>query len=256
MESLFRYVTPPGPCGYLPDQTWRFEHEIVGALSPAEYLDRLRRGWRRFGHLLFRPVCAHCTACRSLRVDVARFRPNRSQRRNRRLNERAVRLTAGHPSVTRAKLELYDRYHAYQTDAKGWPAHAPKDAGEYRDAFIDNPIPVEEWSYTLDGRLVGVGYVDRLPGGLSAIYFYYDPAERHRGLGTWNVQCAIDRAAALGLPHVYLGYYVPGSASLAYKASFAPNEVLGPDGRWRELAAGPSGDGPGHEPEDRRPGPG
>ena len=167
---------------------------------------------------------------------MARFRPNRSQRRNRNLNQRQVRLTIGQPSLTRQKLDLYDRYHAFQTEAKGWPDHGPKDADDYRDTFTANPVPVEEWQYTLAGRLVGVGYVDRLPEGLSAIYFFYDPAERHRGLGTWNVLSVIERAAAFRLPYVYLGYHVPGSASLEYKANFAPNETLGPDGVWRPFA--------------------
>ncbi len=235
MISLLSYETSPGPCGYLAGQTWRFENEYVAALSPAEYEERLRQGWRRFGHLLFRPACRTCTACRSLRVDVARFRPNRSQRRNRKLNEGTIRLSIGPPAITRQKLELYDRFHAHQAIAKGWPDHGPKDAAGYRNSFTVNPMPVEEWRYTLAGRLVGVGYVDRLPAGLSAIYFFYDPADRDRGLGTWNVLTLIARAADLKLPHVYLGYHVAGSASLEYKANFAPNEVLGTDGVWRLL---------------------
>jgi leucyl-tRNA---protein transferase len=234
MISLFQYETPPGPCGYLPGQTWRYEHEVVAALSPAEYDERLRQGWRRFGHLLFRPACPACTACRSLRVDVARFRPNRSQRRNRKLNAGVVRLEIGQPVVSRESLELYDRYHTYQAATKGWPDHGPKDVAEYRDSFVDNPLPAEECRYTLDGRLVGVGYVDRVPGGLSAIYFFYEPFERVRGLGTWNVLSIIDRAANLRLPYVYLGYHVAAAESLAYKASFAPNQVLESDGAWRD----------------------
>jgi arginine-tRNA-protein transferase len=233
MISLLRYETPPGPCGYLPHQAWRYEHELVAALTPAEYEERLGQGWRHFGHLMFRPICPACTACRSLRVDVARFRPNRSQRRNRALNERAVRLSIGRPTLTRQKLELYDRYHVHQSAAKGWPDQGPKDPADYRDSFATNPVPVEEWRYTLDGRLVGVGYVDRLPASLSAIYFFYDPAERDRGLGTWNVLSTIERAADLGLVHVYLGYHVAGSQSLEYKANFAPNEARDADGTWR-----------------------
>lgn len=233
MISLLSYETPPGPCGYLPGQTGQFEHEYVAALTPAEYEQRLREGWRRFGHLLFRPTCRQCKACQSLRVDVARFRPNRSQRRNRKLNEEAIRLTIGSPAATREKLELYDRFHAYQAIAKGWPDHGPKDGAGYRDSFTVNPMPVEEWRFTLANRLVGVGYVDRLPAALSAIYFFYEPAERDRGLGTWNVLSVIDRASELRLPHVYLGYYVAGSASLEYKANFAPNETLDKDGVWK-----------------------
>jgi arginine-tRNA-protein transferase len=236
MLSLVRYETPPAPCEYLPGQTWQYEHEFVATLTPAEYEERLLGGWRRFGHLLFRPKCPACAACQSLRVDVMNFRPNRSQRRNRKLNERTVRLTIGPPNVTRQKLDLYDRYHAYQAAAKGWPHHDPKGAADYRDSFAANPLATEEWRYSHCGRLVGVGYVDRVPAGLSAIYFFYDPAERDRGLGTWNVLSVVDRAAALRLRYVYLGYHVAGSASLEYKAGFVPNETRNPDGIWRSFA--------------------
>lgn len=233
MESLFRFIASPGPCGYLPGQTWQLEYEMVSALTPAEYSQRLVQGWRRFGHVLFRPKCPSCTACRSLRVEVARFRPNRSQRRNRARNEGEVQLRIGEPAVTPAKLELYDRYHAFQAGHKGWPDSTSKDAVEYGETFVRNPFPTEEWRYALGRRLVGVGYVDVLPEGLSAIYFYYDPDERDRGLGTWNVLSVIQRAADRGLPYVYLGYYVEGCDSLAYKGNYAPNQARNAAGDWQ-----------------------
>jgi arginine-tRNA-protein transferase len=233
MESLIRFTAPPSPCGYLPDRNWALEYEHVASASRAEYMRRLREGWRRFGHTLFRPHCPACTACRSLRVVVERFRPDRSQRRARKANENAVELRVGRPRVTRGRLELYDRYHAFQSELKGWPEHPAKDPESYAESFVDNPFPVEEWCYYLGSELVGVGYVDALPGGLSAIYFYYDPEQRRRSLGTWNVLRVIEEAARRRLPHVYLGYYVAGCRSLEYKARFAPNEVLGPDGEWR-----------------------
>jgi len=139
------------------------------------------------------------------------------------------------PTVTRAKLDLYDRYHAFQTEQKLWPRHEPKDADDYARSFVDNPFPTEEWTYTIDDRLVGVGFVDDLPGGLSAIYFFHDPEERARGLGTWNVLRIIEEAQRRRIPHLYLGYFVPGCRSMEYKARFGPNEVLGTDGTWREF---------------------
>jgi arginine-tRNA-protein transferase len=235
MESLCRYIAPPSQCGYLPDREWSLEYEVVAAARPAEYLERLRQGWRRFGTMFFRPRCRACTACQSLRVLADRFRPNRSQRRARKANEGELRLGVGEPAVSRAKLALYDRYHAFQTTAKSWPEHARRDVAGYAQSFVLNPFPTEEWCYYLGRELVGVGYVDALPGALSAIYFFYDPAHRERSLGTWNVLRIIEEAAARGLPHVYLGYYVAGCPSLGYKANFAPNQVLGPDGRWRDF---------------------
>jgi arginine-tRNA-protein transferase len=233
MESLIRFTAPPSPCGYLPDRDWSLEYEHVAKANAAEYMRRMREGWRRFGYTMFRPQCPACNACRSLRVVVERFRPDRSQRRARKANENDVELRIGEPRVTRSRLALYDRYHAFQSDLKGWPQHPAKDPDSYRESFVFNPFPVEEWCYYLGEALVGVGYVDVLPEGLSAIYFYYDPELRHRSLGTWNVLRVIEEAARRGLPHVYLGYHVAGCRSLEYKARFLPNETLGPDGAWR-----------------------
>jgi arginyl-tRNA--protein-N-Asp/Glu arginylyltransferase len=235
MESIFRFVSLPTVCHYLPGQTWRLEYELVGNITADEYLERMQNGWRRFGHTLFRPRCPECTACRTLRVLVDQFRPNRSQQRARKLNEGAVRLEIGAPSATREKLDLYDCYHAFQVDAKGWPEHTPKDAADYIDSYVDNPFPVEEWCYYLGDRLIGVGYVDVLPEALSAIYFFYDPDERQRSLGTWNVLRILEAAAGRGVPHVYLGYYVEGCQSLEYKANFAANQIREADGTWHNF---------------------
>jgi arginine-tRNA-protein transferase len=169
---------------------------------------------------------------------VDRFRPDRSQRRARKANDGRLELRVGEPSVTSAKLLLYDRYHAFQTDAKGWPQHPAADPDGYASSFVENPFPTREWCYYLDGRLVGVGYVDDLPGALSAIYFFYDPAERHRSLGTWNVVKLIEACAARGLPYLYLGYYVAGCQSMEYKKNFVPNQILGVDGQWHNFVAG------------------
>jgi leucyl-tRNA---protein transferase len=235
MESLFRYIATPSRCGYLPDRLWSLEYELVGAIQPAEYAERMLQGWRRFGAMLFRPRCSQCTACRALRVCVDRFRPDRSQRRARKANEGQIELRIGQPSVTRAKLKLYDRYHAYQTHVKDWPQHPAGDAAGYANSFVQNPFPTQEWCYYLDGNLVGVGYVDDLPAGLSAIYFFYDPDLRQRSLGTWNVLSLIEESARRGQPYLYLGYYVAGCESMEYKKQFVPNQILGVDETWRDF---------------------
>lgn len=238
MESLCRFVAPPTSCGYLPEEQWQLEYEVVLELRPQEYMQRMVEGWRRFGDTLFRPRCARCSACRSIRVLVDQFKPDRSQRRAWKANCEDLRVQVGLPSVTRAKLNLYDRYHAFQADLKGWPQHPAKDPASYRGSFVDNPFPVQEWCYFLGSRLIGVGYVDDLPGGLSAIYFFYDPEERHRSLGTFNVLSILEHARQRRIPHVYLGYYVAGCRSMEYKTRFLPNQLLGTDGVWRDFLTG------------------
>ena len=251
MESLFRYVAPPTPCGYLPRERWSLEYEYVGAMTRGEYLVRMLEGWRRFGTTLFRPACASCNSCRAVRVDTSRFRPDRSQRRCRAANEKDVHLVVGKPSVSKAKLILYDHFHAYQSDRKGWPLQPAKDAAGYADSFVHHPFAVEEWCYYIGDRLVGVGYVDCLAslegealpngagrgeqGGLSAIYFFYEPQERARALGTWNVLCLLEAARQRRLPYLYLGYYVEGCTSMEYKVRFVPNQLRWPDGYWRDF---------------------
>ena len=241
MQSLFRYTAPPSQCGYLPTERWSLEYEMVADLSAREFQERLDEGWRRFGAMMFRPQCPQCKACQSLRVEVARFRPSRSQRRAWNANHESIDVRIGSPSVSREKLRLYDRFHAYQSDTKGWPEHPAKDSGSYRESFVNNPAFTEEWCYYLppDNRLVGVGYVDRLAATMSAIYFYYDPDVRARSLGTFNVLCMLKDCAIRNLAYLYLGYYVAGCRSLEYKGNFTPNQALGVDGRWHDFLPGP-----------------
>jgi leucyl-tRNA---protein transferase len=234
MKIVVRWTTPAEQCNYLPDHTSEHEYLSVASLNPDEYMALLIGGWRRFGHMVFRQTCSGPGACRSLRVDVTRFRPDRSQRRACKTNAGVVTLRIGKPTVTAEKVALLDRFHAERSRTKGWSLDEPGDTGEYERMFVINPFPTQEWCYFLGDVLVGVGYVDLLPGGLSAIYFARDPGFSDRSLGTWNVLCIVERAASLGLPHVYLGYHTEGSPSLHYKGRFRPNQSLELDGVWRE----------------------
>ncbi|GBD36597.1 Putative arginyl-tRNA--protein transferase [bacterium HR36] len=235
MQTSVRYFGPPGPCGYLPDQTWRLEYEFVHRLTAEEYQQRLDEGWRRFGHSLFRNHCPHCHACQSLRVLVNEFRPNRSQRRCAKANRGLTLCKICLPSISREKLLLYHRFHDFQTRHKGWPEVEDRGYFAYVASFVENPLPTEEWQYYREGQLVGVGYVDVVPQGLSAIYFFYDPDYRRYSLGTWNILSLIAEAQQRGMPYVYLGYYVAGCRSLEYKAHFRPCEIRRPSGYWERL---------------------
>jgi arginyl-tRNA--protein-N-Asp/Glu arginylyltransferase len=202
MKTVVRWSEPPSPCDYSALHSCRREYLYVSALDSDEYMAHLLAGWRRFGHMLFRNRCSGRDACRSLRVNVARFCPDRSQRRARKANEGLIRLCIGTPAVTAEKVALFDRFHAERSAARGWASHDVNDADEYAKTFVSNPFPTQEWRYTLDGALVGAGYVDQLSGGLSAIYFAHDPNFRNRSLGTLNVLALLDRAKSLELPYV------------------------------------------------------
>lgn len=235
MEISSHYLSPPHRCSYLSDQTALLEYVECDELTSVDYGLLLEQGWRRFGRSLFRPRCPFCTACWSLRVVIHEFKMDRSQRRNATQNEGRVTLRIGTPSVNSEKLVLHDSFHSHQSEQIGWPKFPPKDFESYESSFVNNPIPTEEWCYYDHEKLIGVGYVDVVPEGLSAIYFFHDPAYRDWGLGTWNVLNIINEAVKRKSPFVYLGYFVSGCRSLEYKSRYKPNQVLDPSGRWKSL---------------------
>ena len=232
MERTVSFKTPPSRCEYLHDQQWQLQFELLPDLQASHYMQRLKEGWRRVGPVMFRPDCDECRKCQTLRVVTTSFRPSESQQRAWKRNVNDVELVIGSPTITPERRALFTRFHQHGHQTKGWPAPEPERTA--LDLYVLNPFPTEEWSYWISGRLVGIGYVDVLPEGLSAIYFFHDPDDHRRSLGTLHILKMIDAARQRNLPHVYLGYFVEGCRSLEYKARFRPNEVLRQDGRWSE----------------------
>lgn len=209
------------------------EYVEIHTMTMDEYSTLLQSGWRRFGKSLFRPRCLSCGKCVSLRIPVKEFRPNRSQQRNRKANEDIVTVTMGRPTFSEAKLQLHGTFHKAQVYRVGWRDRNWSTKESFQEAFLDNPIPCEEWCYFVEGKMVGVCYVDYVPDvGLSAIYFFHDPEEIKRGLGIWNILRLIEECESRNIPHLYLGYWVAGCRSLEYKSGFHPHEILLPDGTW------------------------
>jgi arginine-tRNA-protein transferase len=232
MAAIRRFVTEPHPCPYLPSETARLEYSLDPRLTPAAYEELMDRGHRKFGAFTFRPVCAGCAACRPIRIPVARFRPNRSQRRAWKQN-RNLEVRLAPPAVEDRRLELYHRYHQAQARRKGWP-ETEKDVEDYAFSFLHSPVPAVEISLWQGDALRAVVLTDVTPRAVSGVYHYYDPDLRARGIGTYCMLRTIELARSLERPWAYFGYYVAGCASMEYKARFRPCELLGIDGVWRE----------------------
>jgi arginine-tRNA-protein transferase len=203
------------------------EHRLLLDVEPAEWEDLLSRGWRRFGPLVFRPACASCGECVSLRLSAAAFRPTTSQRRARKAIGR-FRAETGPATWAPEKLELYTRWHRAREEKRGWDP-SPLDRESYSLQFAW-PHPCARELRLYDGeRLVLVGLYDRTPRALSALFCFYDPDIARFSPGVGNVVWLLEHARAEGLEHVYLGYRVLGYPSLAYKARYGPHQLL--DGR-------------------------
>lgn len=235
MKAVYRFISPKSKCPYLSDQMWELEYVEVAELTSAEYLQFINRGWRRFGYMLFRPVCQSCRACQPIRVPVDRFVPNRSQKRVVKANKDSVRMVIGEPLFTESRLQLYLRHHEHRTETRQWPVHQPENAASSLFNFIDSPTQVQEWAFYLEDELIGIMYIDELPDGFSGIYFYHAPEYRERSLGNYMCLSLIAEAQRRGLPYVYFGYYVSGCVSMEYKAAFKPNQVLEGVNVWRDF---------------------
>jgi arginine-tRNA-protein transferase len=249
------FVTSPMPCPYLPGRTERKVFTELKGNNSDELNDALSRiGFRRSQTVAYRPSCVGCNACVSVRVVARAFQPSASQRRTQRRNDDLV-VTVCKPWSTPEQYELMQAYLAARHPGGGM---ATMDEIDFADMVEHTPVKsyvVEYREPNADGtpgRLVGACLTDHQGDGLSMVYSFYDPHHPTRtGLGTYIILDHIRHATRLGLPYVYLGYWVDGSACMQYKVRFRPMERLGSDGWERfdpaeqagaitRVAAGPS----------------
>ncbi|MBM9594150.1 arginyltransferase [Roseitranquillus sediminis] len=229
------YVTAPQPCPYLEG---RMERKLFTALQ-GEYAETLndtlsKQGFRRSQNVLYRPSCAECSACISVRIRVADFRPTRSQRRVLRRN-RDLKRDATSPWATEEQYQLFRTYLDSRHSDGGM---ADMDIFEFAAMIEETPIRSRVIEYTTSGitgrDLAAVCLTDVLDDGLSMVYSFYDPQLATDSLGTYVILDHIEIAREAGMPYVYLGYWVPGSPKMGYKAKFPALEVYH-GGVWRDL---------------------
>ncbi len=233
LQRLQFYLTAAYPCSYLPDRLARSQVATPTHLVDTVVFSELAtQGFRRSGLHVYRPRCDACQACVPVRIPVADFRPNRSQRRCQTRN--ADLVSSLKPLVfEEAHYRLYRRYQSSRHAGGGMDQD---DREQYRNFLLMSRVDSALLEYALDGRVVMVGLVDRLLDGLSAVYAFYDPDESRRGLGVYNVLTLVELSRRMGLPHVYLGYWIAESRKMAYKRQYQPLEGY-IDGHWRRLDA-------------------
>lgn len=228
----FFFTTAPLPCPYV---SGRLERKIVTELTgpEAEILHEAlsRAGFRRSHSIAYTPACPGCNACVPVRIVVDDFKPGRSMRKVLKHNEGLVAQQV----APRASTEQYRLFSAYQDSRHGGGDMALMGLYDYRSMVEDSPIDTFLVEFRDGaGRLKAVVLTDRMSDGLSAVYSFYDPDLPQASLGTFVILWLVSEARRLGLPYVYLGYWIAESNKMAYKARFAPLEAFGPGG-WRAL---------------------
>jgi len=232
------YVTAPQPCPYLEG---RMERKLFTALQ-GEHAQRLndtlsKQGFRRSQNVLYRPSCAECSACLSARISVADFVPSRTQKRVLKAASH-LRRNATSPWATEDQFALFRRYlDARHADG----GMADMDVFEFAAMIEETPIKSRVIEYTRapepgeKGRpLACVSLTDVFDDGLSMVYSFYDPGLDALSLGTFAILDHVAIAREAGLPYVYLGYWVPGSRKMGYKAGFSGLEIY-KNGYWQAI---------------------
>jgi leucyl-tRNA---protein transferase len=225
---------PDHLCPYFHDRMATYRGFSAPQMAGSAYHDFMDAGFRRSGKLIYQPVCSNCRACRQIRVATAAFKYSKSQRRAWNRNENQITVTVATPTYSDEKFDLYRKY------LQVW--HGNDDAAEYsREGFIDflhaTPVGSVEFVYRdkATQQLLGVGICDACERSISSVYFYFDPEQKDRSLGTFSALVEIETAHSRNIPYWYPGYWVNGSKSMQYKTSFKPCEILGLDGIWRPL---------------------
>jgi len=231
------YVTAPQPCPYLDGRSERKLFTALQGENAEKLNDALsKQGFRRSQNVLYRPSCAECCACLSARIRVADFAPNKSQRRTLRRNA-AMRREATSPWATEEQYALFRRYLDSRHSDGGM---ADMDIFEFAAMIEETPVKSRVVEYRdpagADGTqpLAAVCLTDVLDDGLSMVYSFYEPGRSDESLGTYIILDHIEIARAAGLPYVYLGYWVPGSRKMGYKARFSALEIY-KGGTWQDI---------------------
>ncbi len=236
------FMTAPSPCGYIPDQMERkvFTH-LIG--RRAKSLNNLlsEAGFRRSQTIAYRPACERCSACVSVRVPVDEFKPSRNLARA--LERNADLIGSEIPNT--ASAEHYGLFRSYLSARHTEGGMIDMNILDFTLMIEDSHVDTELVEYRRrsrepgffgqpEGPLLATALTDVLTDGLSMVYSFYDPRETSRSLGTYMILDHIERTRKRGLPYLYLGYWIPGSRKMAYKARFLPQERLGSNG-WARV---------------------
>lgn len=227
------FLTPGGPCPYLPGKVERKVFaRLAGNLAQPLSEALTHSGFRRSQSIAYRPACDGCNACVSVRVMTDGCNISRNQKRTLKRNADLVRQEVA-AEATREQFALLRTYLDSRHAGGGM-----SDMGlfDYVAMVEETPVETQIIEYrNKDGLLTAAALTDRLKDGLSMVYSFYHPGEEARSLGTFMILDHIRRARELGLPYVYLGYWVQGSDKMDYKIRFSPLEALTPNG-WEPLA--------------------
>lgn len=225
------YATAAYPCSYLDNHLARSQVAVPSELiDAAVYSQLVRNGFRRSGLFTYRPWCDSCRACTPVRVPVAQFKPNRTQRK----------VFKKHAALSVELLELsyheehYELYRRYQRSRHQGGGMDDDSREQFENFILKSHVDSLLIAFRADGVLKMVSLIDQLDDGISSVYTFFEPDDVNASYGTYNVLWQIELAQRLNVPFVYLGYWIESCRKMRYKTLYQPIEGL-VDGQWQIL---------------------
>lgn len=234
LNRLPLYLSAASECAYLPGRQSRSLFvDPEATMDMRVYSQLARQGFRRSGRLVYRPQCDDCRECLAVRLPVQRFVMKRRFRRVLKMNHGAT-VKARSAAFLPEHYALYRRYTASRHAGGSMQDLSPD---EYADFLMVDWCDTQFVEIRQHDRLLGVAVTDQLQDGLSAVYTFFDPDLGRLSLGTFAILVQVDLCRRLGLPYLYLGYWIRDSAKMSYKADFRPLQIF-TEGQWTEFGPG------------------
>ncbi|MDH5444273.1 MAG: arginyltransferase [Gammaproteobacteria bacterium] len=221
--SMRFFVTPLHDCNYFPErQAITLVVDPETKLNKVQYSELSRLGFRRSGGHVYRPHCPNCRDCIPIRIEAAKFKPNRSQRRVLKKNQQ-IKWKPNPVEFSEEHFQLYRYYIQGRHPAGGMDNDDPN---QYRQFIRASWCETRLFELRENDQLLGVAVTDQLENGLSAVYTFFDPSLSDRSLGTYAILRQIEECRDQELKWLYLGYWIPDSPKMQYKSRFRPFEYF------------------------------
>jgi arginine-tRNA-protein transferase len=231
LSALQFYLTSPYPCSYLDDREARSQVATPAFfITPPVYTQLVQHGFRRSGTFTYRPRCDNCRECTPVRVEIEKFKSNRSQRRSWKQHFN-LDITLHTLEDREEYFQLYLRYQSTRHRDGGMDSDDPE---QYRSFLLESQVDSMLVEFREAGILRMVSIIDVLADGLSSVYTFYEPGIAGSSFGTFNVLWQIELCRKLQLPFLYLGYWIKQSPKMAYKTNFQPMQGL-INGTWQSI---------------------
>lgn len=227
MREMLWFHANNGSCPYRSQRVWENIYTQTESLPNHTYEALLNQGFRRSGYSIYHPICQGCQACIPIRINTQQFKPTKSQRRTKN-NNKDVRCEHLPLHFSWESFSLYQKYQ------QEWHSSKCPTEEEYRSFLLSSPVDSEMVYYWIEQTLVGVSWIDRLTSIVSSVYFVFEPDFAKRRLGVYSILYEIEYAKNLGYQWLHLGYWIPDSVKMHYKAEYQPAQIL-LENQWKDF---------------------